>query len=370
MTIKMQRTKAWIILSKITFYFILFFITDIFFSNFILKKDYFSCYKTSENFYYLRNNCKAYERYASNSYKVITNNFGMRVLGKKISNDNKNNFFFVGDSQVYGIGLEYEDTFVGMLEKNYEGLNFYNLAVSSYSPTVYLYQINKFIKLLRPKKIFVLIDLGDIYEETYRWKRSFDNTPVLIDSKEESNKISKDKSFLKTFKKFKDKNFKGSKIITFHFRETFRTFKEKFFLFKNGKFNLQKKIISTEVGKITYQKMSKNKDINLMKINLENKILEISNLKQKYNFDLYLISLPYPETLEYGQNEFNWENFVLDLCNKSLCKKNINLFPNFLNRKNEEIDWANKYFINNDFHPNKNGHYLIYNEVKKYIIDN
>ena len=98
----------------------------------------------------------------------------MRVLGKKISNDNKNNFFFVGDSQVYGIGLEYEDTFVGMLEKNYEGLNFYNLAVSSYSPTVYLYQINKFIKLLRPKKIFVLIDLGDIYEETYRWKRSFD----------------------------------------------------------------------------------------------------------------------------------------------------------------------------------------------------
>ena len=116
--------------------------------------------------------------------------------------------------------------------------------------------------------------------------------------------------------------------------------------------------------------MSKNKDINLMKINLENKILEISNLKQKYNFDLYLISLPYPETLEYGQNEFNWENFVLDLCNKSLCKKNINLFPNFLNRKNEEIDWANKYFINNDFHPNKNGHYLIYNEVKKYIIDN
>ena len=151
MTIKMQRTKAWIILSKITFYFILFFITDIFFSNFILKKDYFSCYKTSENFYYLRNNSNAYERYASNSYKVITNNFGMRVLGKKISNDNKNNFFFVGDSQVYGIGLEYEDTFVGMLEKNYEGLNFYNLAVSSYSPTVYLYQINKFIKLLRPK---------------------------------------------------------------------------------------------------------------------------------------------------------------------------------------------------------------------------
>ena len=129
----------------------------------------------------------------------------------------------------------------------------------------------------------------------------------------------------------------------------------------------KKKAIRTEIGKITYQKPPKDKDINLMKLNLENKILEISNLKKKYNFDLYLITLPYPETLEYGQNEFNWENFVLGLCKKSLCKKNINLFPAFLIHKNKEADWIKKYFINNDFHPNKNGHYLIYNEVKNYI---
>jgi len=368
MIINIQKTKFSIISFTITLFFILFFIADVFFSNFILKKDYFSCYQTSENFYFLKSNCKAYERYASSSYKVITNDFGMRVLGKKINNKNKKNFFFVGDSQVYGIGLEYKDTFVGMLEKNYEEYNFYNLAVSSYSPTVYYYKINEFIKLLKPKKIFILIDLGDIYEETYRWKASYsDNTPRLIDSKKESNEISKNKSFLNTIKKFKDKNFKGSKIIFFHLREFFRAFEEKVFFSRNEELNLQKKAIRTEIGKITYQKPPKDKDINLMKLNLENKILEISNLKKKYNFDLYLITLPYPETLEYGQNEFNWENFVLGLCKKSLCKKNINLFPAFLIHKNKEADWIKKYFINNDFHPNKNGHYLIYNEVKNYI---
>ena len=368
MTIKIKKKISIISLSAaITL--ILFFITDIFFSNFISKNDYFAaCYQRDEDFYFLKSNCEAYEKYASNNYKVITNNFGMRVSEKNTSNKNKKNYFFVGDSQVYGIGLEYKDTFVGMLEKNYEEYNFYNLALSSYSPTVYYYKINKFIELLKPEKIFILIDLGDIYDETYRWKTSNTNgTPYLINKKKQNNEINLDKTFSSKIDKFTDKHFKGTKIISFHSREFLRALKKKIFVSKKEKVNLQKKVQKTEVGKITYQKLPIDRDINLMKLNLENKIIEISNLKEKHNFDLYLITLPYPETLEYGQNEFNWENFILDLCEKSSCKKHINLFPVFSKAKAKEDNWLNKYFINNDFHPNKNGHYLIYNEIKNFF---
>ena len=56
---------------------------------------------------------------------------------------------------------------------------------------------------------------------------------------------------------------------------------------------------------------------------------EISMLAKSINADFYIIIYPWPDTLEYGQKIFNWEEFAGNLCETVSCTKLINLFPDF-----------------------------------------
>ena len=71
-----------------------------------------------------------------------TDNNGFRFSGIR-RGPKDNNLVFLGDSQTFGVGSDWENTFVGMLESEFEKYNFFNLAVPSYSPTVYEYILNK-----------------------------------------------------------------------------------------------------------------------------------------------------------------------------------------------------------------------------------
>ena len=149
---------------KITFvsiYLIFFLIGDIFFSNFVYKKDIkHNCYKYLKDFYYLQKNCYAREKWVRNvkTYDVYTDDNGFRFSGNK-SNKNKIAAFF-GGSFTYGMGLDYDQTFVGLIENNQKEFEILNLAVPGYSPTVFNYQLKKLIKdKIIPNKIFLVFSL-------------------------------------------------------------------------------------------------------------------------------------------------------------------------------------------------------------------
>ena len=75
---------------------------------------------------------------------MITDSRGLRSIKKdKIIESSKANIFLFGDSFTFGAGLNYEDTFAGIIEKKFPEYNFLNFAVGSYSPTVYLYRLKK-----------------------------------------------------------------------------------------------------------------------------------------------------------------------------------------------------------------------------------
>ena len=69
---------------------------------------------------------------------------------------------------------------VGILDKEISDYNFYNFAIGSYSPTVHLYKLKQAIKKnLHPKKIILLLDLSDIYDEGARWYDGNSSKPML-----------------------------------------------------------------------------------------------------------------------------------------------------------------------------------------------
>ena len=349
---------------------IIYLISDVFFSKFIFKQSVdHKCYEhlNQGRFYQMKKNCYSNMRMISSidSFKVYTDNEGRRFSGKK-KNIKNQSIIFLGDSQTFGVGTNWEDTFVGILEKKYPDYDFYNLAVPSYSPTVYQYKLRKFIDKNKNniKKIFVLIDLTDVADEATRWQTS-DNEVSLMNEKIFYKKKT-------NFQKFKKNNFKGLYLISSKIRSLFRKINDKDYA------SSYKPVDGNPTGGYIYtdhQKLmgcdNNNKrteywkcgDIKKGLNKIENNIVEIGNIASKLNSEFYIIIMPWPDTLNFGQTEFNWEEYNYDLCFKSRCNKLINLFPKFKEIKTKKENWLKIIYLNNDIHLTKQGNKFVAEEI-------
>ncbi len=352
---------------KITFisiYLIFFLIGDILFSNFVYKKDLrHNCYRYLENFFHLQKNCYAKEKWVRNvkSYDVYTDGNGFRFSGKKNKDIGNKIAIFFGGSFTYGMGLDYKKTFVGLIENGQKEFEILNLAVPGYSPTVFNYQLKKLIKNeILPKKIFFVLDISDVSEEASQWdKKDKYARPIQIKKTKEEDKNTEVNVFFKNFTK---NNFKGSRLIARSTNNFFRFVRLYFSSFEEK----LKKPGHTAWGNFLYmnledtdQKLWKpfgfNKGIEKIKKNLK----EISILANSLNADLYIVIYPWPDTLEYGQNKFNWEKFSENLCYDVSCTKLINFFPDFKKVKEHSDDWLTKLYIDGDLHLTEYGQKII-----------
>ena len=95
--------------------------------------------------------------------------------------------------------------------------------------------------------------------------------------------------------------------------------------------------------------------------------MEISSLAKSINAEIYIIIYPWPDSLEYGQDKFNWENFSNKLCSEISCKKIINFFPDFQVIKENNADWLTRLYINGDLHISEYGHKIIATKILKEV---
>ena len=73
---------------------------------------------------------------------------------------------FIGDSVTEGVGFDYNDTFVGLIDKKLKSFDVANLGVSSYSPSFYYAKIKYLLsKKYSFKEVIVFIDISDIQDE-------------------------------------------------------------------------------------------------------------------------------------------------------------------------------------------------------------
>ncbi len=353
---------------NIILFLLLFAIFDLIFSNFIYKETFrYACYKYDIDFYSLQSNCIAIEKHepTKKNFKVYTDGNGYRYLGSKKDNDEKKTIVFLGDSHTYGLGLEYKDTFTGKFEKNVNDYKILNFGVPSYSPTVYNYQLKKIKEQINNvNKIVLLLDISDLLQESFRWEYDIRNNRPNLITEIPKKKEKKNSGWVK----FKRENFKGYRLLTFHTREFFRSI-------KNRPENKKQEIIKTHWGEFTYTDKKNlrkeywqplNFDEALEKMN--NNLYEISALSAKMKSELYIVIFPWAETLQYGQNAFNWENYMIQTCDDINCTKLINLFPKFRELKSSSINWRKELYLTDDIHLNEKGHEILYRIISKIIL--
>ena len=115
------------------------------------------------------------------SYRVCTSAEGFKVsCTRKPSATKSFDVAFIGDSFTEGLGLPYEQTFVGQVAEALPELKIANLGVVSYSPAIYLVKLKELIaRGYQFKHIVVFIDISDPYDQANRY--DLHNDLIVVD---------------------------------------------------------------------------------------------------------------------------------------------------------------------------------------------
>jgi hypothetical protein len=359
--------KNIIVTKKIVYINLIIFLISFFFLFFILSNTYLNhkkktCYQYEEFYYELKKNCKGLDKFKSSfpTVNVFTDEYGTRV-GKNQKRNKSDKIFIFGDSFTFGVGLEFYQTYSGILSKEYKNFEFYNFAVSSYSPTVHLYKLEQQIKnKVIPKKIILFLDMTDVHDEAARWTKFGKNGKPSLST----NYI-----FVKNKKseKFIHKNFKVSRSFAHYINYNLRILRRK------QATKQKKNEVKTSIQSgFTYRKLEdlgshyQGNIFNEGQNKIRQKINVISVISKKINSEFYLVIYPFAETLVYGQKIFNWENYGNSLCKDDKCIL-INTFEAFRNKKKKYNDWYSRFYFVGDEHFNYGGNKIIADVLKKKI---
>ena len=308
-------------------------------------------------------NIDVYEHWGKKKYRVVTNEHSFRVLSKdsRKINNLKKKIGFIGDSFVYGAGIEYKNHFINILNNKNNKYSLLNLGYVSYSPSIYYKKLKYFLekKNFKFDKIFLFIDHSDIQDEGLFYR---ENSKGNIVRKWDSDTEIKNKN-----KKYFIKNYLKQNSFIFKFYEHFNSPKisersKKCILNKEEKnyINyLEPERFGYGYQKEIYQKKWVNEGIN----NILGYLDKILSLSKKYNFELHIVY--YPSAMEILDkihfisskhfnflNEWSFENKI----------NFINTYNEFIQNDDEKMNYL-KNFIECDNHWNKNGHNIIANSL-------
>lgn len=109
--------------------------------------------------------------WGTKKYIIHTNSLGFKDQAKRVvkfKND-KYRLVFIGDSFTEGVGFPYDETFIGLIDKQLDQSKYevLNAGVSSYSPKLYCLKIKYLIENvgLQFNELYVFIDISDIQDE-------------------------------------------------------------------------------------------------------------------------------------------------------------------------------------------------------------
>jgi len=330
-------------------------------------------HRIANNIYHhsFNENVNTYDYWGKFRYKFITNSLGFKDrLNQdiKVKTDLSKRIIINGDSFTEGIGFEYDDTFVGLLD-NYlykKDIEILNAGVASQSPILYLKKIKYLIEVQKIKfdELIIFLDISDIPDEYY-YNINFDNDIKINSFKDISQEF-----LLKNFSSYlffdiifsKLSFFKESLFIRL---DASKEFNINFNDITEEQINLYKSI-NVERGNWTHDEFYWNlHGIEGRKL-AENNLEKLSNLCNKNNIKFTLVIYPWPSQIYYDHQSIRHRIYWKKWTDKKNIKF-IDLFDYFENSKPKEI--IEKYFIPGDVHWNYEGHQFIYNIMKEEYFD-
>ena len=363
---------------KISFFIISYFLIDIFFSYFLFNLIFLNIEKIYEADlenrvfnkdykYTFKNNVSYFSRYNDFVYKINTNNFGFRDKEIRKIEPNNNLIFLAGDSFLEGVGLEYEKTLLGYLEKeNFKYNTYLNSGVASYSTYIYKKKIISFIennKNYKVSRVIVFLDKSDPIDD-----KEYHSNPDFFQERKKNINYKKNLSD-------RSITFALIKILGNFLDEKRRNIKYRFLISKKYNTNFfdltyNQVIAFKSIGNrrfISNYYMNNDKWKNETQKNLQFSInqlkeLELYLLKQNIRLDIFL----YPWSFELMNKNVrkNYLSYISKLNNDQ--KLNVHNCYDYFLKENalDQLEFIGKTFLYADIHYNTQGYKIITDCVK------
>ena len=309
----------------------------------------------------LQANSKAELSFGGRNYTIYTNSLGLRdKANKNISLDTSaHRIIFMGDSFTEGIALNYEDTFVGIIDSalSESGIDILNAGRSGYSPIIYWRKLKYLYEdlNLRFDEVVVAIDISDAFNEFSYYNLTED----LRVKRKKANKSDINILPIDNFTKLKTFIINNSSIAYIFLNSIYDFFNSNPWepQIDEG-FQLDKWTFND----ISYEEYGKE-GVALM-IRYMDKLYEFCKVN---NINLSVMVYPWPSQIWYEDLNSRqvkiWKNWALG---KNI--KVFNLFPYFVKSNITELEKLkilNKYYLTSDCHFNKNGNRILANEFLK-----
>ena len=348
----------------------IFFITSIlyllfyfFFDNYLIEKFYWkkdeANFRIEHDIYHhtIKPNFNGNAYFGGKKYKLCSDGSGFKSNCKHIGKKKKNfDIGFIGDSFTEGLGIQYEDTFVGIIQRNLKDKSVANLAVTGYSTSVYYIKIKTLLERgYNFNEIIIYIDLNDIHNEANAFK-------IVNHKVEPIGKKKQTVDYLNDNEKNKDRKIKN------FFRKNFKFTYENLHLIKMLIYRFNNKdifpyVTNLDMASWPYDKNSKGYgglgiDGSIYKA--KKSIIALMDLLDEKNIMYSIGVYPYPQTMFHDEVNSKHVKIWKELC-LNRCKNFFNNFPNFFEESSKigPVETYYKYYIYRDTHFNENGHEMI-----------
>ena len=301
-------------------------------------------------------------------YRLCTDEWGLKY---KCNTKSKNTYklAIIGDSFVEGIGIPYEQTFVGIINSKTIP-EIANLGVSSYSPKIYYSKLKYFIeKGFKFNHIIIFVDVSDLIDDM--------NSYVLLrDGKVRDKKLNKKIEWYinAKFPVLDQLIFKFTKNNRYRATDTILTPAKTFTSNENLKIEDIKKIYDKKMNLRSMWTYTNENKIKGYDYGIDQGIEEqIRTMDMIYDYltdrkiKLSIAVYPWPQTIlydvPYNKHVKIWEEFC-----KRRCVNFINHYPLFMNINDSDekkIEIIKKYYQLGDIHFNAEGNKLIAEDFLK-----
>ncbi len=318
-------------------------------SNDIFNHGFKKNYKTENAFW------------GAHKYTFCSNEHGTRN-DCSTNNIKKFDYAFIGDSQTEGVGLNFEDTYVGNFAKQNK-LDVINFGIIRSSPSLYFKRLKYFLEQeIRFKELFILIDISDLHDEIKYNKNIFKNDKMNLCRSINPLKKTHNLKINSNPQKIKNKSFQIKRIVKENFKISYTLFEliwwkvnfKKFFSSYSYDYLDKNYYRSSWTHNNNLAVLGGPMCLNYLIESSQNIVEEIYDLLNEHNIKLSIIVAPWPGNIlhdsENSKHVMIWKDFCINRCNNF-----VNLFPYFFNysNKNGKIKTINDHFFEYDIHYNK-----------------
>ena len=302
-------------------------------------------------------------------HRLVTNSLGFKDASTRTIQlkSASRRVLLIGDSFAEGIGMSYEDSFAGLLQRagqqRNDKIEFLNAGVASYSPSIYYKKIKYLLDLgLQFDEVVVLSDTSDVTDEANSYFCIDDDPKYRAHCTPGEGSMQPAETAPKKGDFWVDR-FVVTSRIRIAVKKSIQSW-----------LGNRRAAINTDHGRIGWTIPGLDVARDYRPIGVEGGIARslqnmraLSDLLAAKKIPLTIVVYPWAQQVAQGDRDSRQVSLWREFC-EGRCKAFINLYPVLFAASEADKNWYERYYILGDDHFSAEGNQLVFRELARHLL--